>query len=146
MSFNALINVTSFDHTTSDDLTERLFGRDNFVEMELYQAMSLMTDTQKRILNDMIDLGGQISLFRIALGEGREKPGTIGLCVSRDVASVSAHIEITPRGAVTGTIFPEVWADDDRRVEVKSFAGLVEQYTRMGLYEWNRLSSHPDRQ
>ena len=102
-----------------------------------------MTDTQKRILNDMIDCGGKVSLFRIALGEGREKPGTIGFCVSRDVASDSGHFNITPRGAVTGTIFPNPWAADDRpRVEIKSYADLIENYTTMGLYDWDR-QSHP---
>ena len=76
--FQALTDATTFDQTNAEDLADRCFGRDNYVDMELYQAVSLLTDSQKRILNDVLDLGAKVEMVRVALGEGRYKQGTIG--------------------------------------------------------------------
>lgn len=141
MSFDALTAATTFDKTNSEDVVEQVFGRNNWVEMELYQALPLMTDSQKRILDDMIDCGGKISLFRIALGEGQHKHGLISFSVCRDWAGNKCHVDVSPRGAVSGTIFPGPFADaDKKRVKVKSFSQLQEHYVSIGLYDWDRAS------
>ena len=136
--YQALTDATTFDQENAADLGERCFGRDNYVDMELYQAVSLISESQKSILNDLVAKGGKLSMVRVALGQGRHKQGTIGLCVQRDIGYDTAHIDITPRGGLTGMVFDHPWREREEgeptRHEVKSFAGLVLKYKDMGLY------------
>ena len=116
---------------------EEAMGRDNFVEMDLFNAMALMSTKQKDILNELAFRGGKFSLIRVAIGEGRERQGTLRLCVQRSIAFDSAHIDISPRGKVTGMVFDHPWATDERKalgdVEVKSLRDLTSHYGEMGL-------------
>ena len=116
--------------------TERLIGNYNLVKMELYQAASLMTASQKKILNEVIRLGATVTMVGVALGEGQFKHGTVECRVSTShPMHDSAYLTITPRGGIWGIVFPHPWAEDRNEVKVRSRRELAKQYVRMGLYK-----------
>lgn len=137
--YQALTAATVDDHKNSDDLTVRLFGRNNMVEMELYQAETLMTETQKRIVNELLRRRGQVERVQIALGEGCEKQNTMRFGLSSGFLHHDfASITISPRGSVTGWVFDGPWKEREEgeptKHEVECLADLAARYNDMGLY------------
>ena len=134
---NTHIFLNSMARFEPESPLQEALGRDNFVEMELFNALGLMSAKQKDILNELAFRGANFSLIRVAIGEGRDRQGTLRLCVQRSIAFDSAHIDISPRGKVTGMVFDHPWATDERKalgeVEVKSLRDLTSHYGEMGL-------------
>ena len=125
--------ATTYDYERDGGQSyNQLMGRENLVELPLWAAVTLMSPSQKSIIDDLLWHQADIKTVMVAMGPGFNKEGTLRVSVERFAFSGSMSIYISPRGKVTGN----VWKFNDGKgfIEVKSYKDLQKHYIDLSLY------------
>tara|TARA_R100000329_G_C7616289_1_gene218827 strand:+ start:930 stop:1379 length:450 start_codon:yes stop_codon:yes gene_type:complete len=128
-----LTAATTYDYERDGgESYNQLMGRENMVKLPLWAAVTLMSPSQKSIIDDLLWHQAEIETVQIAMGKGFNKEGTLQLSVERYWWSGRLSIYISPRGKVTGM----VWKFNDGKgmIEVKSYKQLQKHFTALSLY------------
>lgn len=108
---------------------------DNDVEMPLYQAETMMSDRQKKIVDELIALGGTVKRVFVAIGRGENEHGSICVTVARDWISRSVSVRVHRTGFRYGVIHSDIIEGGAGSEYFFSYSSLKRNLHRVGLYE-----------
>ena len=120
--------------------SNKILGRDNLVTMPLWAAVTLMSPSQKNIVDELLWHQACIENVGVAMGDGFHHPGLIEIKLKRGSGWTIGIIYITARGKVTGTIWP---LTPSVSVEIKNFAQLRDNYLSLSLYPSTEFYREP---
>jgi hypothetical protein len=108
---------------------------DNDVEMPLHQAETMMSDRQKKIVDELIALGGTVKRVFVAIGGGLNEHGSICVMVERDWISRSVSVRVNRTGFRYGVIHGSIIEGGAETEFFRTYSSLKRNLHRAGLYE-----------